>query len=399
MRPRPVLAKPLLGTLLVAHACTGAPRPFDDAIATGIRIELAAAIAADAVRAVLPGADPLPQHAGAPVTPLHNGGFAIRYECRGDGRWLPRATARIATRVSLDAPPITAIVAAHALDGAARPTAELVVHATPVHEGASITVTGPSGLAHLVREHVRRGVAFAADDGAVPCCAQHAPWQAHRHGRLAAALEARGDLAGALAEWQRAQAFGGDLPELRRRLGTVAAALGLDEQALPHLRAARLQERDPVAAAAISRLMQQIEARRAPENGGRLLRDEAMRLLREGELDRAAALAHAAAARAPDTVADLQVRHRLMRRLGDHGAALGSALLLREYGAGPNADVLLVHDLAATGHDALAHAASLRCVLDPLPRASLLAELAARAAERAADPAAELVEAAAVPPR
>src|SRR5262249_13044827 len=102
----------------------------------------------------------------------------------------------------------------------------------------------------------------------------------------------------------------------------------------------------------------------------------AHRRLTAGDARSAEALALQARAEEPDPVADLRLRHRLAEVRDDARAALGTALLLREYAADARAEQLLALDLDRVGCDGLARRAGLRARGLDLPGAELLAALA-----------------------
>lgn len=357
----------LLGTALFCLGCAAPQRTEQHDAA--LPVEVVAALAADALRAALPDADPQPRHAGAPASRHDDDSYCVSYHQRRDGRWLPRCNGRLSTSVRIEYPPQIRYEPDADMTGCAAPRARLTARIVAGPAGTRWSIAGPSPVADVVRDHVLRGTAYAAALAAgeihEPCCAAHAGWLAHPFVARAARHLQQGQLAAALAALQSAQASAGNLPGLQQRLGTVAAALGLDEQALPHLREAELLAVDPVARAAITRTLHRIESRRGHDAGAASLRRDALQLLHHGDLHGAAALAHAAEARTPDRIADLGLRHLLMRARGEPEAALGSALLLREYGG--LAAASLAADFTSAGHPALARRAAMRRLLGLLP--------------------------------
>ena len=93
---------------------------------------------------------------------------------------------------------------------------------------------------------------------------------------------------------------------------------------------------------------------------GESLRLAAAAHIDDGKLTAAWALLLAARSAAPDPIADLALRHRMQTEQRDQRGALGTALLLREYGAGADGDRLLAAALRQTDQLSLARRADTR---------------------------------------
>lgn len=355
--------------LLAAAACkTAESRSLESNRAP---LDFVAWICADAARSEFTGADPLPYHAMAPATRREDGAWVVRYERRGDGRWAARAEGRILVEAPADdgALPQRADYAQN--DGmrgwrGADGQFELWILDGP--DGAEVHCASDSPDAEAALRHVAAALAFAAQladddvDEPQPCCATHAPWRAQTRIRLAARLRSRGELVAARSALSQARA---DAPRRQTLLVAIAMldrALGQDELAAGSLAAAAHASQDTFTRTATDSAARASVARMRTQEGDSL-RLAAKKGLDDGDLASAEALLLAARAAAPDPIADLALRHRLQSEQHDLRGALGTALLLREYGATSEGDLLLASALRQTGQAALARRALTRADL------------------------------------
>lgn len=363
--PRSIAALLLLAT---ASCNTAELRHVE---ACGAPIDFVAWICADAARAEFPGADPLPYHAMAPATLREDGSWVVRYERRGDGRWAARADGRVLAAAP-DGDGSLPVRADYArADGnrgwrGASDHFELIVEDTA--EGPVVRCESGSEAGDAARRHVEAAANFAreiADDDVEapqPCCAQHAPWRAQSRLRLAHRLREDGDMVAARSVLARAWADAPRRPELGLAIAMLDRALGQDELAAASLAAAAHANPDAFARTEADGAARTSRARmRNPE--GDSLRLSASAQIDEGDLSAAGALLLAARSTAPDPIADLALRHRLQTEQRDLRGTLGTALLLREYGAGSDGDRLLATALRQTGQLSLAHRADSRAML------------------------------------
>ncbi len=390
-------------------ACTTTMRPAP--LTARAPVAFVAYLCADACRVDFPATDPLPYHAGAPITQLADGSFEVRYQRRPDGRWAPRAAGRLVAALrSVDSPSQDlAYAATNGLIGWRDVEAELVVQVRATAQGATVRSTAYGFDAGPVLRHLRAAVDFADQllDGATVgttlrgCCSHHAPWRA-------VALLRNVDEPPAIASLQEqrdllraALAVAPELTGLDLRIGLIDRALGHDEVAARRLRAASRRTADPAARSLAAQGADDSERRLAGRDGGSL-RQSAQTQLDLGNRDSALALAHAASALDPDPVADLRLRHRLQRAANDRPGSLGTALLLREYGADPALDRLLAEDFAQVGSWQLARRAAARLLLGRLPTTEVFTALQSARDELAQSTWlgwAEAVGAPATPPR
>jgi hypothetical protein len=151
------------------------------------------------------------------------------------------------------------------------------------------------------------------------------------------------------------------------------SALGHDRLAARRLQSACRAALDPTQQALAGGAARASILRLQSSQPGRDMRRDALTHLDRGDADSATALAERARAIDPDPVADLLLRHRLSILRGDHHGALGTALLLRQYGADANADSLLARDHQRLGQHELARRAAVRLMLQQWPTADLMA--------------------------
>lgn len=360
--------------LLFAAACASAPQ-HRVVTASDAPFAFVAWLCADACRREFAGADPLPYHAMAPATRTDDDTYTIRYERRSDGRWAAVASGRIgieAERCNGELPSMVHFESANDLLGWHSPDAVFVVEVKEAPTGVSVRCTAEGFDGDPIVRHLDRAAKFAArlhrdNDAAVrPCCAFHAPWRAQLLQRLAEARARGGDLLGARDALQQALADAPDARGLDHRIGRLDELLGQDELALRRLAHASRVTDDPYARA-LAALDAKRAATRLSRPDGEGLRDAALALLRCGREAEAMAMALAASTSDPDPIADLELRHRLLRARGDSRGSLGTALLLREYGAGTRADRSLAEDFASVGQLALAERAEARAFVGLIP--------------------------------
>lgn len=349
------LACAACGTPQRSHADAAAPHAF------------VAWICADAARAEFAGSDPLPYHGMAPATRHRDGSFEVRYEQRADGRWAPRADGRVLATLPDDAslPTTHDYEQATGLRGWRQPERAFVVHVEAGTRGTVVHCEAEGTDAEAAQRHVLAAARFAQQltdtdcDEPQPCCADHAPFAAHTHMRVAARERDAGNLIAARAALSRARTAAPQSRAIELAVAMLDVAIGQDELAAARLTAAGHATRDPLLRAATHREAHSAK-RRNETNDGDALRAEALARALAGETARAKALAHAARAKEPDPVTDLLLRHRLQAAEHDARGAIGTALLLREYGAGWEADRMLAAALAESGQTSLAGRASER---------------------------------------
>lgn len=381
----------LLGLAALAPGCASPVLLHPEA--APVTLEVAAFLCADVCRTVFAAADPLPYHAGAPATRLPGGGYEVRYDRRADGRWTPRAAGRLIARPDRDPTrlPVIRYERASGLGGFRAASATVIVRIDPGADGAVIGARVVGAELEPLLQHLAHAVRFVAslptDEVEPPCCARHAPWQARSFALAARGHLEAGRLLAARDALRAVEALRPGQRDLDFHIGRLDRLLGQDELAGPRLLTASRSAGDPLTRAAAARQARRSLERARGGDRGELLRRDAERQFAAGNLASAAALAHEARAADPDPVADLELRHRLLREREDHFGALGTALLLREYGGGPGIDRMLAHDFGRMGHDQLARRAALRTLAGELPRSPLL-----RAVRRAGAELAQLAE-------
>lgn len=308
--------------------------------------DVAAAIAAGAVRLRLPFADPVPQAAGAPASVVGDS-FVVVYECGRDGTWIPRATHRLTLRGTDHA---AAVVHAERLGGnlclpgfGSLATARLEVRVRADADGALVCADLPPCLAADVAGALDRAFALAADPDAACTGLAEPNLAAFVGGR--ARTEARqrlllGDPAGAEAQLQRAARLSGPTARQQHQLGTFAAQAGDVLLAQHRLGDALLLARDPALRA---HLAAQIVDLADPTAGRAARADLAPGAATTAERALAATRLHTERRRRCDPVADYRTASQLHRQQHDEMAALACALLAREH-APVGGTVPLAHD-------------------------------------------------------
>lgn len=353
-----------LAVALAAASCRTAPlRPIE---ASGPPAAFVAWLCADVARTEFTGSDPLPYHGMAPVTRCEDGSFEIRYEQRDDGRWSPRADGRIGVTAPHDgALPATAAYApATGMRGVGSFAASFVIHVEATPQGVAVHCDSAPNNARLTAQHIQDAIAFATslandDSEPRPCCTAHAPWRAQAHLRAAMRHHKMLDLVAARSALSRARADAPMRSEWNETIAHLDLQLGQDELAGNRLAIASRFAGDPLARAHDAKDAN-LAFHRMRDHDGAALRSRAADRIASGDVAAARALALAASAAAPDPVADLALRHQLQAQSQDLRGSLGTALLLREYGAGAIGDRLLANALAATGHSQLAERAETR---------------------------------------
>jgi hypothetical protein len=353
-----------LAVALAAASCRTAPlRPIE---ASGPPAAFVAWLCADVARTEFVGSDPLPYHGMAPVTRCDDGSFEIRYEQREDGRWSPRANGRIGVTAPLDGelPATAAYASADGMQGAGSFATSFVIRVESTPQGVAVHCDNATRSARPTAQHIHDAIAFATsianeDADPKPCCTAHAPWRAQAHLRVAMRHHQELDLVAARSAMSRAFADAPMRSELNATIAHLDLQLGQDELARTHLAVASRFERDPLARAQDD-ADANLAFQRMRDSDGDAMRARAADRLANGDVATARALALAASAEDPDPIADLALRHRLQGLDKDLRGSLGTALLLREYGAGNVGDRLLANALAATGHQHLAERAEMR---------------------------------------
>jgi tetratricopeptide (TPR) repeat protein len=361
-------ALPTLGVLLALQACgTLGSHKAGDEIAVSLPPATAAWLCADACREALPDADPMPFHAGAPAS-RDGDCYAVCYEQRQDGRWLPEANGRLRAERSgnLLQPMRMKWEATDALHGCRHPRARVEIHVAPSTEGARVAIDLTGQVPPAVAMHVRNALRFAESleqTGPLSaCCAQHSSWLAIPWLRRAKAHAEQGQLVEARRALQTARSHDPTLLGIDFRIGEIDLALGDDSLAAPRLRKAALESQDPRLQSAASATANEAANRLEDPARGQRLRRDAHRRLSTGDAPSAAALALAALDDSPDPIADLRLRHRLQLAAEDPRAALGTSLLLREYNMSPSTEQLVAVDLQRMGIVELARRAAARAV-------------------------------------
>lgn len=342
--------------MLSACATSRAPAPVAYARALPIGVELATALAAGALRADLPFADPVPGAAGAPVTPAADGSFTLCYERRDDGSWLPNATARLRVVMPRTWPagptPAVERLPASGLSGCGRAAIgriELQFTGGPGH----CRVTG--SLPHLV-DHDLGGLLDATWDLAQSpspqapglgnhnlrtLVAHHLLYQAHQR-------TAVGDGDGAATAILQAMALGVDAPAFELALGRHALERGDEAAANAHLWRAALTADDPRERQQAARL-RRLATTPAANRAERLRAGAALGPAVGSDLAGAQHLGHSARRLAPQPATDYRLQAELHRRAGDDQLALACSLLAHEHAEGAPPSAQRRADLAAAG--------------------------------------------------
>ncbi|MEQ1632355.1 MAG: hypothetical protein ABL997_08280 [Planctomycetota bacterium] len=360
--------------LFAGAACSTTPRTSTSRL-DSVPTAFVAWLCADACRSEFAGADPLPYHAMAPASRLADGSYEIRYQRRVDGRWAAKAEGRLLAVPSEDhtLPHEVRYEPSRGLLGFRAADAEVVVVVRATADGPAMQWTSTGFDSASVVRHLEAATAFASglargrDPLLRPCCALHAPWRAQLLMRLARERLQRGDLLAARDALLQAQADAPRATRLDHQIGAIDQALGQDELAARRLSAASRGSDDPFARAIAVQGAMRAESRlRLPD--GASLREAAVDQLDRGRGESARALALAARSTDPDPISDLRLRHRLLRENGDARGSLGTALLLREYGAGAFVDQLLAQDFEQSGQRSLADRATARLLLSLVPQ-------------------------------
>lgn len=353
--------------LVLALACAGCRTTHRSHADASAPHAFVAWICADAARSEFAGSDPLPYHGMAPATRHRDGSFEVRYEQRADGRWAPRAEGRVLASLPDDAslPATHDYEEASGLRGWRNPERAFVVRVEAGPRGAEVRCEAEGPEAEAAERHVLAAARFAqqlADercDEPQPCCADHAPFTAHARMRTAMKARQGGDLIAARSAMSRALAEAPRSQPIEVAIAMLDVAIGQDELAATSLQTASRSVADPMLRASMRRQAASAQRRHLTKDG-EALRTEAFARVLEGDVAQAKALALAARATEPDPVADLLLRHRLQSAELDARGAIGTALLLREYGAGWEADRLLAAALEDSGQSGLAARAAAR---------------------------------------
>lgn len=347
-----------LASLLTACATSPAPAAAAYARTLPIGVELAAALAAGALRAELPFADPVPGAAGAPVTPAADGSFTLCYELRDDGSWLPNATARLRVVMPRTWPegPLPAVeqLPANGLSGCGRAAIariELRCTGGPGH----CRVTG--SLPQLVDHDLARRLDATWELALAPTpqapgldnhnlrtlVAHHLLHEAHQ--RTAAG---GGDGDGAASTILQAMALGADAPAFALALGRHALERGDEATATTQLWRAALTADEPRERQQAARLLRLATAP-AASRADLWRAGAALGPAVGSDLAGAHHLGHSARRLAPQPATDYRLQAELHRRGGDDQLALACSLLAHEHAAGAPPTAQRSIDLAAAG--------------------------------------------------
>lgn len=370
---------------LALGACTTLPTAVDTVpveLRAAVPAELAAALCAQLVRASLPAADPLPYHAGAPLSRRPDGTWLIRYDQRPDGRWIAVAD----RRASLQFRPAAAT----------RPTVrwELASDLTGSGHGcmASFTLTigadqrtdhcsvrGRLGgvAAGDVERRLGRALAMAealwagcANAGRAVANAEQladndadrtlAPWQALLWLQIAEQRLATRDRRGAATAMATANRLMPCWASAARRSSDLWFALGDDARAVTALDRSAAIDTDPTSLATAMRLRAAADHRIQGGHPGDSLRAAAAARLRAMDFEAAASLLGRAASTDPSPCEDLRLLQELHRSRGDRERELAALLLLREYSPEHVDRQTLANALRANGQAGLAMRAAER---------------------------------------
>ncbi|MBX3464855.1 MAG: hypothetical protein KF830_16935 [Planctomycetes bacterium] len=321
--------------VLLAAGCACLPPGTHTALDRdlGLPADVAAAIAAGAVRCALPFADPVPQAAGAPVLLAADGSYRIVYEQGPGGDWVPQASHRLS--VVPDRSPAGALVVRHevlpgplALPGwGRRATARLEVHVRRVADRSHLAARLPAAVATTAAAALERAFELAVDPAApqiglaepnlAGVAAQSAIDDARR--RLAAGEPCRAEAA--LLAAARLTTLG---PLQQRQLGELARLAGNLDLARARLEEALLRSGDAATRADLLARLTSLSA--VARTSGRDANGSA-------GLAAAAALLHTARRQRPVPALDYSLASQLHRRGADELAAFACSLLAREHGA------------------------------------------------------------------
>jgi hypothetical protein len=305
-----------------------------------MRPDLAAAIAAGALRHALPFADPLPQANGAPALHLGRNEFEIRFEQGPALLWVPCASHRLSVVPRADGAGVEVQIQqlgeTQQLCAFGR-HAVASIHLRIVPEGKQSRVVGAfhTELGPVLAEALDRAFELAEDPtacvlglaepnlAAVAC--DHLLAQATEALVGGRPLEARAAL-------QRIERLGWTSTAMQSRLGELAAAAGDHASAREHLLHAMIGAEDPTVR---SQLAERLAAVMAAAGDCRALRAAARERFAEDDLAAAAALLHTARREQPDPTVDYKMASQLYRERDDSGTAHAYALLAREYAPEP----------------------------------------------------------------
>jgi hypothetical protein len=294
------------------------------------------------VRCLLPFADPVPQAAGAPASPVGDG-FLVVYEQGVDGGWVPRASHRLILRGLDDTPsaatcPDAASVRIEPLCGNLRlpgwgsgATARLRVRVERQADGCSVHAEVPASVAADLAQTLDRAFALAADPAAQcvglaePNLAELVSWRALGDAQH---LVAAGDPAGAEAKLLRAARLGALTASQQQQLGEFAAQSGDLLLAQARLGEALLLATDPTLRSHLAARLRSLGNPAAdPAARWRL----APGSMSPAELARAAARLHTVRRQQPDPARDYGLASQLHHQGRDELAAFACALLAREH--------------------------------------------------------------------
>lgn len=322
--PRPAV---LFAALAMTAGCAGLPCPPTYERRLDLPADVAAAVAAGAVRHLLPFADPVPQAAGAPARHRGGGSFAIVYERRGDGDWVPNASHRLridgGERATVRIEPAPTNPRMPGWGSAS--TERLQVEIDGDALGCAVRARGTSACAAELAQALDRAFALAVDPGA-ECVGLAEPnlaaWTCDRSLASARRLLGAGEPARAEEQLLRAARLRGLGSPQQHELGELAAQSGDLPEARARLGAALLLSDDPTARAHLAARLLALDAPRAGPTS---------RPGTPAELAVAAVRLHTARREHSEPALDYHLQSQLHRQDHDDLAAVACALLAREH--------------------------------------------------------------------
>jgi hypothetical protein len=338
MPVRTLLRRIAFAAMALAAACASAPpAPHGDyERRLDLPADVAAAVAAGALRQLLTFADPVPQAAGAPANPLGGGCYSVDYEAGAAGIWVPRASHRLTLLGGAGTRPAT--VRGELLQGDLRlpgwgrsATGRLQVQVRHTADGCAVHARLPAPFGAQVAQALDRAFALAADPTA-QCVGLAEPnlaaWVCQRSLADARRLLAAGRPAPAEDLLLRAARLRALPSEQHRQLGELAAQNGDLEQARERIGEALLRASDPTTRAHLAARLSSL----ARSTADQATRARALFVPNApAELAGAAMRLHTARRQLPEPALDYHLASQLHRHDRDELAAFACALLAREH--------------------------------------------------------------------
>jgi hypothetical protein len=326
----------ILAATAFAAACATAPAPLEFERRLDLPADIAAAVAAGAMRSLLPFADPVPQAAGAPGSRAGNGDYTVLYEQGSDGDWVPRASHRLTVIGADDGGRIPRVAAEPLHGNLALPgwgsgaAARLQVHVRGDGKTCAVRAQLPTAIAAAAAQALDRAFALALDPDAQRVGLAEpnlAALVSRREVEDAQHLLAAGEPSRAEAALLRAARLAAVAATRYRQLGELAAQHGDLALARERLGEALLRAADPLLRAQLAaRLGALARAPAAPSRSVLGPTAPAQRATLAAQL-------HTARRAQPEPARDYQLASQLHRQNADELAALACALLAREHGA------------------------------------------------------------------